>query len=517
MLTSRTILCKSMRASSRLSLLLRTMATDADTSSSSGKVNFEINGTARIISLNRTRKLNALDADMCSEIIPRLVEFNKSKANNLIILRSLSPKAFCAGGDVVSCAKYNMNGEPEKSVQLFDKEYNLDYLLAVYGKPVVSLVNGIAMGGGVGLAVHGPFRVVCESTRIAMPETRIGFFDDVGTSFWLPKLDGNLGFYLSLTGNDLRGLDTLIGGFGTHYVPSNRFDDLTERLSYLELENLSADRRREIFSNPDEYYALVSEAIEEFTEDIPSDHQFKFTPEQLSTIEKCFNPKTHKSVEQIVDDLLSDGTDFAVVTAKNLQSKSPISLQVNWQLMLKGMNSTIHEALNNELKVASKMMVNYKPNDFNGAIDARLIKKIPDSEKIEYKYKDVASVPASVIDELSSLEVFNPDAGEGENAESKVSLLENLKISQFEECPNLMQNYTRYPYQMGLPSQKEISRYIKGEDDSNRQYSVTIKEAIKYFQRKYKNKNGVTYKVKNVLGRKTKPSEYGKEYLDWVD
>ncbi|VEU22920.1 DEKNAAC104123 [Brettanomyces naardenensis] len=525
MLLSRRIVPASMRASSRLSLFLRQMATaelsgataaGATTTSTSGKVSFQVNGTARIISLNRPSKLNALDTDMCSEMIPRLVEFNKSKSNNLIILKSLSPRAFCAGGDVVQCAKDNLAGHSEKATDFFDKEYNLDYLLAVYGKPIVSLVNGIAMGGGVGLSVHGPFRVVCETTRIAMPETRIGFFDDVGTSFWLPKLDGNLGFYLSLTGDDLRGFDTLLAGFGTHYVPSERFDDLTERLSYLELENLSAERRREIFSNPDEFYALVSEAIEEFTEDVPEDHVYKFTKEQLNTIEKSFNPKTHKSVEQIIDDLLLDGSDFALKTAKTLQSKSPISLKLNWELLVKGMNSTIHEALSRELKVAGKLMTAYKPNDFNIAISARLIEKIPDSEKIEYVINDLASVPASLIDNLSSLDVFNPDVLEGEVAEDKVKSLEKLKISQFEECPNLIQNYQKYPYEMGLPSEKEIGKYVKGEDDSNRQFSVTTKEAIKYFQRRYKNKNGVTFKVKQVLDRKTKGSEYGKEYLDWV-
>ncbi|GME81608.1 unnamed protein product [Ambrosiozyma monospora] len=157
----------------RLSLLnnhLRTMSTE---------VEFSIKNTARIISLNRTSKLNALNTNMCAEITPRLVEFSKSDANNLIIIKSNTEKAFCSGGDVIQCAKNNLSGSSFESVDFFQKEYSLDYLLSVYGKPVVALANGITMGGGVGLSVHAPFRIVSETTRFAMPESNIGFFSDV--------------------------------------------------------------------------------------------------------------------------------------------------------------------------------------------------------------------------------------------------------------------------------------------------------------------------------------------------
>ncbi|GME94336.1 unnamed protein product [Ambrosiozyma monospora] len=191
------------------------------------------------------------------------------------------------------------------------------------------------MGGGVGLSVHAPFRIVSETTRFAMPESNIGFFSDVGTAFWLPKLDGNLGYYLSLTGDELTGYDTLVAGFGTHYIPTSKYDELIERLSTLELQTLSVNKERELFGSADEFYALVNEAIEEFTEDIPQNHKFKFTVEQLDLIEKAFDPAKHKSVEQVIDALLKDGSEFAVATVKNLQSKSPISLNLNWELLKK--------------------------------------------------------------------------------------------------------------------------------------------------------------------------------------
>lgn len=517
---------------SRMSALLRTMATEASGSKDaatkpddvapgqtkavepSGLVSFELKGTARVITLDRPKKLNALNTEMCNDIIPRLVEFNKSNSNNLVVLKTSSERAFCAGGDVVQAAKDCIAGEPGKAVEFFDKEYNLNYLLAVYGKPIVSLVNGIAMGGGVGLSVHAPFRVVCESTRIAMPETRIGFFNDVGTSFWLPRLDGHLGYYLSLTGDDLRGIDTLIGGYGTHYVPAARFDELLERLSELEL---SSEVKKELAINPDTFYSVVNEAIEEFTDDIPDTHKFKFDKAQLNTIDTCFNPRVHKSVISVIEALLLDGSDFAIETAKTLQAKSPISLDLNWTLLNKGSGSTIYEALQAELMTAAKLMTNYRPNDFVESIKTRLIEKKPEDEKPAYVYADLKAVPKGLAGDLTSNDIYNPEVPEGANAEQLVKDLDGLRISQYDDCPDLVQNYTRYPWEMGLPTEKEVGKYIKGEDDSNRQYSVTAKEAIKYFKLKYQNRNGVQYKINHILSRKTKPSEYGAEYLDWVD
>lgn len=502
-------------ASGRLQHFSRMMAS-ASKADEEDNVRFKVSGAARIVSLNRARKLNALNASMCEKIIPRLVEFNRSKVTDLVILRSLSPRAFCSGGDVIQCAKDNIANESEKAVNLFHKEYSLDYLLAVYGKPIVSLVNGIAMGGGVGLAVHGPFRVVCETTRIAMPETRIGFFDDVGTSFWLPKLDGNLGYYLSLTGDDLRGMDTLLCGFGTHYVPYDRFDDLIDRLSALEVKKLATGENGTVFYNKHQYYSMVNEAIEEFTSEIPTHHQFKYTSEQLNTIEKCFNPETHDSVTKIIEDLIADGSEFAIVTAKKLETKSPISLAVNWNLMLKNRKRTIYESLNNELKVAAKMMTDYKPNDFTTSVNARLINKIPDTTSIKYKYPDLKSVPASIVDNLISNEIFNPDVASGEKVEDRVAQLQNLNISQFNNCPNLIRNYQNYPYHMGLPTEQEVESYVKSSAGTSG-LGPSFTEALEYFQDAYKDRAGVTYKVKSILNRKTKHQSSGDKALHWIE
>jgi 3-hydroxyisobutyryl-CoA hydrolase len=139
-----------------------------------------------------------------------LKTLESSDMANVIILRG-EGRALCAGGDVATLAKYNQekpNGW-QKSVDYFALEYVLDHVIASYTKPYIAYMDGITMGGGVGLSVHAPFRIATEKTVFAMPETTIGFFPEVGATFFLPRMDGELGTYLALTSEQLRGVDVL--------------------------------------------------------------------------------------------------------------------------------------------------------------------------------------------------------------------------------------------------------------------------------------------------------------------
>ena len=130
---------------------------------------------------------------------------------NVIIMKGAGEKAFCAGGDVAVLAKQNQTGAEgqAKSKDYFAEEYKLDHLIATYTKPYIAFMDGITMGGGVGLSVHAPFRIATERTVFAMPETTIGFFPEVGGSFFLPRMDGYLGTYLALTSERLSGVNAL--------------------------------------------------------------------------------------------------------------------------------------------------------------------------------------------------------------------------------------------------------------------------------------------------------------------
>lgn len=130
---------------------------------------------------------------------------------NIIILKGAG-KALCSGGDVVALAKFIQSEGPtgvQRAVEYFELEYRLDHLIATYPKPYVAFMDGVTMGGGVGLSIHAPFRIATENTLFAMPETTIGFFPDVGGSFFLPRLDGEIGTYLALTSERLSGVQTL--------------------------------------------------------------------------------------------------------------------------------------------------------------------------------------------------------------------------------------------------------------------------------------------------------------------
>lgn len=130
---------------------------------------------------------------------------------NVVIMRGAGEKALCAGGDVATLAQWNQQGAEgqQKSRDYFAVEYKLDHLIATYTKPYIAFMDGITMGGGVGLSVHAPFRIATERTKMAMPETGIGFFPEVGGSFFLPRLDGKLGTYMALTGEMLVGVNAL--------------------------------------------------------------------------------------------------------------------------------------------------------------------------------------------------------------------------------------------------------------------------------------------------------------------
>jgi len=164
----------------------------------------------RTIELNRPKKLNSLNGSMARKILGRLKEWQKSELANVVVIQGRG-RAFCAGGDVAALANWNREGEAgaQKSSDYFALEYKLDHLIASYSKPYIAYMDGITMGGGVGLSLHAPFRIATENTVFAMPETTIGFFPDVGGSFFLPRMDGEMGTYLALTSEQLKGVDVL--------------------------------------------------------------------------------------------------------------------------------------------------------------------------------------------------------------------------------------------------------------------------------------------------------------------
>ncbi|MEO0463210.1 MAG: enoyl-CoA hydratase/isomerase family protein [Pseudomonadota bacterium] len=189
------------------------------------------NGPIGHISLNRPKALHALTLEMCHAMSAALSEWAKDDAIEAVIVDHVEgTRGFCAGGDIAMLRESALNDGGAAGRKFFHDEYQLNHQLFSYAKPVVAFMDGVTMGGGVGIAMPAKFRVATENTRFAMPETGIGLFPDVGGGWYLSRLGGRLGQFLALTGARLKGEECLWAGLATHYVPSDILDDIKARI-----------------------------------------------------------------------------------------------------------------------------------------------------------------------------------------------------------------------------------------------------------------------------------------------
>jgi enoyl-CoA hydratase/carnithine racemase len=193
----------------------------------------EIRNHIACITLNRPAALNALSFEMIGELRPLLDGFIRNERVNALLIRGAGEKAFCAGGDIRALYdSYRNSGRLH--IDFFAAEYPLDYLLRFYPKPYLALATGIAMGGGMGIAQGSRLRIAGDRTRMAMPEVGIGFFPDVGASYFLSRLPGALGLYLALTGTQLRAADTLYAGLADYYLTATALQHLQAALDAID-------------------------------------------------------------------------------------------------------------------------------------------------------------------------------------------------------------------------------------------------------------------------------------------
>ncbi|TQF73984.1 enoyl-CoA hydratase/isomerase family protein [Rhodococcus spelaei] len=189
-----------------------------------------VSGGVGEIVLDRPNALNALDPSMIRDLHEPLLAWREDPAVETVLVTSASERAFCAGGDIKAVRAAVLRRDPQFVHEFFASEYRLNELIGEYPKPYVALIDGAAMGGGLGISVHGSVRVVTERAVLAMPETAIGFFPDVGAGHFLPRLRGAAGMYLGLTGARAGAGDALAFGLATHFVPSERLPELADAI-----------------------------------------------------------------------------------------------------------------------------------------------------------------------------------------------------------------------------------------------------------------------------------------------
>lgn len=187
-------------------------------------------GSLGRLSLNRPEAINALDITMIEQLHASLDDWRDDSDIDIVLIDGEGDRGMCAGGDVRALYAQIKSGAPERVADFFRAEYALNLKIAQYPKPVVAIADGITMGGGIGLAGHAAIRIVTERSRLAMPETRIGFTPDVGGTYLLGRAPGRLGEYLGLTGGTMSGADAVYAGFADYYVPSQRLEELREAL-----------------------------------------------------------------------------------------------------------------------------------------------------------------------------------------------------------------------------------------------------------------------------------------------
>lgn len=426
----------------------------------------------RTIELNRPKKLHSLNGSMIRKIVPRLIEWSKSDMANVVVIKGSGPKAFCAGGDVTALAKDNTEGEEgqQRSSDYFGLEYKLDHLIATYEKPYVAFLDGVTMGGGVGLSIHAPFRIATERTLFAMPETTIGFFPDVGASFFLPRMNGAVGTYLALTSEKLKGVNVFYAGVATHYIHSTSLPALESRLAELRFKD---------YETLPERLALIDSTIEEYCTGLPHDEPMLISGELRNAIDRCFSKNNVPDILAALKAEEGETKAWAEKTLATLHQRSPTAVYVTLRQMRLGREWSIAETFQREHQIAGKFM---RHPDFTEGVHALLIRK---DGKPQWK-------PAT-LEEIKSTDNIADPFFEVEGTQ-KLPLLNNI-------------DYKEYPHkQFSIPSENDVAKVVrKGVKDRH--------AVVQHFVQQREGKQGVKEVVQEIVRRRTTKED---DHLVWL-
>uniref|UniRef100_A0A3P9IZ78 3-hydroxyisobutyryl-CoA hydrolase n=1 Tax=Oryzias latipes TaxID=8090 RepID=A0A3P9IZ78_ORYLA len=402
---------KSLTSACRLRSIHRLQRIQAHMMSSHGEPEVLLDkvGRAGVITMNRPKVLNALNLTMIRQILPQLKKWENDAETDIVIIKGAGGKAFCAGGDIRAVTEAGKVGD-SLAQDFFREEYTLNNTIGSFKKPYIAFIGGITMGGGVGLSVHGRFRVATEKTLFAMPETAIGLFPDVGGGYFLPRLQGKLGLFLALTGFRLKGRDVQRAGVATHFVESVKIPDLENELvdlksssdaevtkvldSYQNQSSMDSDKPFVLdkhLHNIDRWAFLFfflnsgflsflkvvalglltalraargsgDVCISQWTEysvAYKQDKQaffFLFASDSELTFLSPNRLFSASSMEGIMHNLKADGSEFAKKQAEVLSKMSPTSLKITYRQLQAGATLSLQEVLVMEYRMSQACM-----------------------------------------------------------------------------------------------------------------------------------------------------------------
>ena len=267
-----------------------------------------VEGGVGRLRLNRPKAIHALTTRMCEVMSEALLKWREDAAIEIVVIDHAEGRGFCAGGDVVMLARSG-NEDAEEAKRFFWAEYRLNQLLFTYPKPTLAIMDGITMGGGVGISLPCTYRIATENTRFAMPETSIGLFPDVGGGWYLSRLPSRVGQFMVLTGARLDGAECLYLNLATHYVEQSAIPDLVER----------------ILKSPARTQGALGAASS-----TPPESKIEAN---LPQIGRLFASDRY---EDVLAALESDGGEWAKSERATLGTKSPLSCKVSLRLMTEG-------------------------------------------------------------------------------------------------------------------------------------------------------------------------------------
>jgi enoyl-CoA hydratase len=334
-------------------------------------VHIHTHGRAGHISLNRPKALHALTLDMCHAMSAALGQWAEDDAVEAVLLDHAEGRGFCAGGDINLLRDSALNDGGISGRKFFHDEYQLNHLMFAYPKPIVAFMDGVTMGGGVGISQPARFRVATEHTRFAMPETGIGLFPDVGGGWYLSRLAGRLGQFLALTGARLDGAECLWAGLATHYLPSEKL----------------AEAKARVAEHPDRIAGILSE--------------LSVTPPPArieANADKIAHHFRSDRLEDIVDSLEADDDEWAMKELATLHSKSPQTCKVALRQLAEAEKlDDFADEMRMEYRIASRVLL--RP-DFAEGVRAVIVDKTGDP-------KWNPATPEGVTDELIDA-IFTP-------------------------------------------------------------------------------------------------------------
>lgn len=285
---------------------------------------FERRGGLGLITLNRPKALNAITLDMVRRFKATLDAWAEDDGCRVVMIQGAGGKAFAAGGDIQRLYKAMSDPADDYPVPFFAEEYALNRWIKRYPKPYVALLNGIAMGGGVGVSIHGAHRIATDRTMLAMPETGIGFFPDVGGTYFLPRLKGGLGAYMALTGSRLDGGDCVAEGLADAYLPADRAEALADALA----------------GATDIDAAIAGLATPAPTGRLAADR---------AAVTLCFD---RASLGDVLAALGAAGSAWADKQLKTIRRKSPLAIAVAWEQLQRGAGLDFDRCLVLEYRMA---------------------------------------------------------------------------------------------------------------------------------------------------------------------